>query len=510
MYSYKERIRAIELYIKYGCCATDTVRELGYPGEAMLKLWYREYREKGTIREKYVRQPKYSSDQVSAAVNHYLEHGRSLARTRRALGYPSRDVLREWINEFAPRRKKASAMGGSVIQFTQEQKRDAVIDLCSRKDSAAKVAKEHSSSRASLYKWKKALLGEESTGFMGHHDRSLLPDDKDALEAMLTELKEQVYRQQMELDILKKAAEIIKKDQGIGQKSLTNKEKSHLVDALRTTYPLNELLSMIGFPKSSYFYQRASQERADKYTDLRTKVKAVFSENSSRYGYRRIHAIIKSKSIRVSEKVIRRIMRDEMLIVPRKKRRKYNSYYGEVSPAADNIVARDFYADKPNAKWLTDLTEFHIPAGKVYLSPIIDCFDGLAVSWTIGTSPNAELANDMLDGAIGTLGNSDKPIVHSDRGGHYRWPGWITRMERAGLTRSMSKKGCSPDNAACEGFFGNLKNEMYYHRSWRGISIKQFMKELDGYLRWYNEKRIKMSLGAMSPIEYRRSCGILV
>ncbi len=107
-----------------------------------------------------------------------------------------------------------------------------------------------------------------------------------------------------------------------------------------------------------------------------------------------------------------------------------------------------FKQKKPNVKWLSDLTEFHIPAGKVYLSPIIDCFDGFVVSWTIGTSPAAELVNTMLDDAVARLSKKDRPIVHTDRGGHYRWAGWIARMSEAGLTRSMSKKGCSPDNVS--------------------------------------------------------------
>jgi putative transposase len=101
-----------------------------------------------------------------------------------------------------------------------------------------------------------------------------------------------------------------------------------------------------------------------------------------------------------------------------------------------NIIERDFHADVPNAKWLTDLPEFPLPAGKFYLSPMIDCFDGMAVSWSIGTSPSAEMANSMLDNAISTLTDTERPVVHSDRGSHYRWPGWIGRMESAGLTRS--------------------------------------------------------------------------
>ena len=142
------------------------------------------------------------------------------------------------------------------------------------------------------------------------------------------------------------------------------------------------------------------------------------------------------------------------------------------------------------------------------LSPIIDCFDGMVVSWTIGTSPNSKLANTMLQKAIEQLDPSEHPLVHSDRGCHYRWPGWIERMEQAKLTRSMSKKGCSPDNSACEGFFGRLKNEMFYNRNWIGTSIPQFINILNDYLVWYNKTRIKVSLGNKSPVEYRQSLGI--
>ena len=169
-----------------------------------------------------------------------------------------------------------------------------------------------------------------------------------------------------------------------------------------------------------------------------------------------------------------------------------------------------FLLKKPNEKWLTDITEFHIPAGKIYLSPIIDCFDGMVVSWTIGTSPNSKLANTMLQKAIEQLDPSEHPLVHSDRGCHYRWPEWINLMDTAGLTRSMSKKGCSPDNSACEGFFGRLKNEMFYGRNWNHASIDSFIHKLDEYIHWYNETRIKISLGGMSPFQYRRSLGIAI
>ncbi|NLX85800.1 MAG: IS3 family transposase, partial [Clostridiales bacterium] len=408
-----------------------------------------------------------------------------------------------------PGERKVSIKRSAVVKFTQDQKKDAVIELCTREGSAAAVADRLGTCRYSLYKWKKELLGEEDTN-MSEPGKFMLPDDRDALLAEVDSLKKQIYRQQMELDILNKAVEIIKKDQGIDPRKLTNKEKVSLIDALRERYPLNELLKMMGIPKSSYFYQKKAQTRPDKYAALRTNVKKIFTENQSRYGYRRVYAIIRNNGTIISEKVIRRIMKEEQLIVPFKRKRRYSSYKGEISPAVENLVDRDFHANTPNTKWLTDLTEFHIPAGKVYLSPIIDCFDGLVVSWTIGTSPDAELVNTMLDDAICNLTDGEHPIIHSDRGCHYRWPGWVSRMENAGLTRSMSKKGCSPDNSACEGFFGRLKNEMFYYRSWKDVSVNQFIDKLDNYLRWYNEKRIKMSLGAMSPVDYRRSIGLAV
>lgn len=101
----------------------------------------------------------------------------------------------------------------------------------------------------------------------------------------------------------------------------------------------------------------------------------------------------------------------------------------------------------------------------------------------------------MLGNAISKLSANEHPLIHSDRGCHYRWPDWIKLVDNATLTRSMSKKGCSPDNAACEGFFGRLKNEIFYNRNWNRITIEAFINTLDEYMHWYNEKRIKMSLG---------------
>lgn len=215
-----------------------------------------------------------------------------------------------------------------------------------------------------------------------------------------------------------------------------------IIDTLKNKYSLPKLCQKLNLAKSIYYYQEKALHAEDKYLDLRKKIIQLFHDNRNICGYRKIHILLRKEGIVVSEKVIRRIMKQESLVVKQRHKRRYSSYKGEITPAVENIVNRDFHANKPNQKWLTDITEFSIKAGKVYLSPIIDCLDGMPISWTIGTSPNAELANTMLKKAIALLKPDEKPILHSDRGCHYRWPEWIKLMDSAGLTRSMSKKGC--------------------------------------------------------------------
>ena len=203
-----------------------------------------------------------------------------------------------------------------------------------------------------------------------------------------------------------------------------------IVDALKDKYSLPLLLKKLKLSKSSYYYQEHSMKSPDKYATLRNQIREIFYNNKERYGYRRIWTLLTTgeEAITISEKVVRRIMKEEHLVAKRPNKKKYCSYQGEITPAVENKVNRNFHADKPNKLWLTDITEFAIPAGKVYLSPIVDCFDGMLVTWTIGTSPNANLVNSMLDSAIKTLDKNEHPIVHSDRGCHYRWPGWIERI----------------------------------------------------------------------------------
>jgi putative transposase len=503
VFSYDDRMRAVLLYIKYDRRAAATVRDLGYPTTKTLKKWYREYVAQGDLQVTKTREGKFTSDEARVAVDYYLEHGRCISATVRALGYPSRETLRQWIQERCPAIRATSVQRRRDEPFSEEEKRHAVIDLCARDGSATSVARMFGVSRTHLYTWRRQLLGEDAHTVKKTPGRHPDPTEREKLQRELEDLQKRVHRLQLEHDILVKANELLQKDRGINLGDLTNREKTLLIDALRATYRVRDLLDALSMARSSYFYHLARLQLPDRYQEVRTDVGRIFKENRRVYGYRRIHMMFRRVGTVVSEKVIRRIMAEEKLVVISRRRRRYSAYQGEITPAVANILQRDFHAQAPSEKWLTDITEFQVSTSKVYLSPVIDCFDGMVVSWTIGTRPDAELVNRMLDLAVTSLGPTECPVVHSDRGSHYRWPGWIERMTNAGLTRSMSKKGCTPDNAACEGFFGRLKSEMYYNRSWRGVSVERFIEQVDEYIRWYNEKRIKLSLEGMSPVEYR-------
>lgn len=463
----------------------------------------------------------YSREKREIALKIYHQCG-SVTQTVQTLGYPSRHLLYDWLKEegkIKPPRKqlpKRINPPDNPRNPPLEVKLDAIKRCYEHGESVQSVSEDIGYSRASIYQWRKRYLKEGAVALMNNKNikpGALIEGSNASKESTLSsqvveELKSQMLDMQLEIDILKETINVLKKDPGIDQTTLKNQEKAVIIDALKNQYSLPLLLQKLDLSKSSYYYQESVLKKGNKHASLSNRIHELFNENKKRYGYRRIHALLKREGIIISEKIVRRIMNEKGLVVKVKKHRKYTSYKGEITPAVPNKIERDFHAEKPNQKWLTDITEFAIPAGKVYLSPIVDCFDGMLPCWTIGISPDSNLVNSMLDEAISLLDENEHPIVHSDRGCHYRWPGWIKKIENAGLTRSMSKKGCSPDNSACEGLFGRLKNEMFYDIDWTGVNIENFIKILNEYLIWYNEKRIKVSLGNMSPMEYRRSLGL--
>ena len=469
----------------------------------------------------------YTKEQIKTALKEFERLG-SVQATITLLGYPSSSSLYKWYERKLANKKnyhgspqKPYNVEHRYINSAEHPrypdtnlKLEAIKRCFSLGENVEYVSREIRYSRMSIYKWYRQYKKYGVSGPMSSKKqikRENIDFNAESAPAQdIAELQEQIKQLQMEVDVLKEALNLLKKDPGINITELKNREKAVVIDAVKDKYSLPQLLKLLQISKSSFYYQKKAMKKPDKYYELRINIIQFFKENRNCYGYRLIHSELKKTGIAVSEKIVRHIMKAEKLTVPEKRMKKYNSYKGEITPEVANLLNRDFYADQPNIKWLTGITEFAIPAGKVYLSPVIDCFDGMIVSWNVGTAPDSLLVNKMLEVAISAISPSEHPIVHTDRGSHYRWPGWIDQMNTAGLTRSMSKKGCSPDNAACEGFFGRLKNEMFYGRSWIDVSINSFIDEINNYIIWYNTKRIKQSLGYMSPVEYRHSLGLAV
>jgi putative transposase len=243
MYSYEDRLRAVRLYIKLGKRLALTIRQLGYPTKNALKSWHREYEQRLDLPAGYVRLPKYSQAQKVRAVEHYLEHGRCLSATIKALGYPSRALLPAWIQELHPETR--TRVVGRSRELTPSMKQAAVIELCMRKGSAQAVAQDLGVSRPSLYNWKNQLLGHDAPPSMKRKQDSPPSPERAELEQQVEALRQDIRRLRLEQDLLKKANELLKKDLGIDQRPLTNREKTQLVDVLRSTYALSDLLREI-------------------------------------------------------------------------------------------------------------------------------------------------------------------------------------------------------------------------------------------------------------------------
>ena len=254
--------------------------------------------------------------------------------------------------------------------------------------------------------------------------------------------------------------------------------------------------------KSVYYYTLSKIDKDDKNKEIIDKIKEIFINNKERYGYRRITLELRNQGYNVNNKKVYRIMVKLGLKPLKRNKRKYSSYKGTVGKIADNLIERDFNADKPNKKWYTDVTEFNLRGEKIYLSPILDGFNGEVISYNTSKSPNLEQINDMLNKAFD--GRSLEGLIfHSDQGWQYQHNYYRQELKNRGIIQSMSRRGNCIDNCIMETFFGRLKNEMYYSYEKEYESFESFSKALDEYISYYNNERIQGKTKWMPPVMYR-------
>ncbi|HEM0109632.1 IS3-like element IS1397 family transposase [Escherichia coli] len=441
---------------------------------------------------------KHSFEVKLAAVNHYLAGHAGIISTAK-LFQLSHTSLSHWINLFllhGPRaldcRHKRS--------YSPEDKLCVVLYALGHSESLPRVAARFNiPSHNTVKNWIKGYRKSGNEAFIRRRKEKSMTrsDDTHENEANMTpeEMKNELRYLRAENAYLKAMQEHLleKKPPGAG-------EKTKVIRSLRCGHCQSDLLKAAGLARSTLYYQLSLQKAKDKYADVKQLIASIFHEHRGCYGYRRIHCELQKRGLKFSGKTVRKLMQQLGLKSP-VRLKKYRSYRGNMGLAAENILQRQFKAEAPCEKWVTDITEFRAGGQKLYLSPILDLFNGEIVAWETACRPTEELVKRMLNKGLESLAEGEKPLLLSDQGWHYRIKSYQSALADRGLVQSMSRKGNCLDNAVMENFFGHLKEEMYYRRDYR--NVEELENAVNEYITYWNQKRIKLSLGGLSPVEYR-------
>ena len=264
--------------------------------------------------------------------------------------------------------------------------------------------------------------------------------------------------------------------------------------------------------KSTFMYwqKRFTRENPDK--DIEEKILEIRTVNKD-HGYRRIHAELRNQGYCINKKKVQRIIQKLKLQVTSftRKSRKYNSYQGTVGDIAPNRIKRRFHTSIPHQKITTDTTEFKYyevddkgnrTLHKLYLDPFMDMFNNEILSFNITKHPSVKNILDVLDRTIKITSDCIyRRTFHSDQGWAYQLKEYTSRLKDEKIFQSMSRKGTCLDNSIMENFFSLLKQEIYYGRMF--YSYEELKTEIERFIKYYNEDRIKEKLGWMSPVQYR-------
>ncbi len=256
-------------------------------------------------------------------------------------------------------------------------------------------------------------------------------------------------------------------------------------------------------PRSTFYYHLKKSKKEDKYKVEKDEILLIFQENKGRYGYRRITLEMRNRGYIINHKTVAKLMRMMGLRSIQRPKRRYNSYQGTIGKIADNLLKRDFKANKPNEKWATDVTEFKVDNHKLYLSPIIDLFNGEIVSYNLSRRPVFAQVVDMLEKAFNKIPDNTNLILHSDQGWQYQMKQYQYLLSQKGIRQSMSRKGNCLDNSVAENFFGILKSELYYVKEKQYKNLEDLEKDIIEYIDYYNNRRIKSKLKGLSPVQFR-------
>ncbi|QAS53853.1 IS3 family transposase [Halobacillus litoralis] len=295
----------------------------------------------------------------------------------------------------------------------------------------------------------------------------------------------------------------LKKLNGLSSREgkIGTKEKAQVIQELRHAFRLQVLIKVAGLAHSTFYYASKKLSQPDPDRKWKRRVLFIYNTHNGRVGYRRITDILVRKNYKVNHKKVYRIM-VALGIACQVNQKKYVSYKGKVGKTADNVLDRHFKSDRPNQKWVTDITEFRVFSQKFYLSPVLDLFNGEIISYTLGERPTFSLVEEMLDQALEKKEEHEDLLIHSDQGWHYQMAQFRKKLQDHNITQSMSRKGNCHDNSVMENFFGIFKSEFLYYEEFD--SIQHFKDRFETYMHYYNHLRVKSRLKGNSPVLERQ------
>ncbi|MDR4887076.1 IS3 family transposase [Fredinandcohnia sp. QZ13] len=453
----------------------------------------------------------YTKELKLSAINDYLSGNFSLREVVRKYEISNDSVLRQWINKYNSHRDLNDTSKGRTSSMTKGRKTtwderiQIVFDCLENGKDYQSTAETHGVSYQQVYQWVRKY---EEGGDEALKDKR----GRKKEEAELTseeKIKLQMKKLERENERLRAENLFFKKVRGDRKEAKVSQvrfeDKYIAIQELHKKENLSILLlcDVAGITRAAYYkwLKRTPSDRELQNEEIIKEMKALHEEVEGIYGYRRMMMTINRKlGQNFNHKRFYRLMKvaDIQSVIRQKKKRYKHSTPQHI---AENVLNREFAAEKPNEKWVTDVTEFKYGTSKkAYLSAIRDLYDGSIVSYVLGHSNNNKLVFNTLDQATKLLDGAH-PLIHSDRGFQYTSHGFKRRINKAKMVQSMSRVGRCIDNGPMESFWGTLKCEKFYLHKY--ATFEELSKAIDEYIYFYNHNRYQKRLNGLSPMEYR-------
>ncbi|WP_234407855.1 IS3 family transposase [Anaerosinus massiliensis] len=461
-YSFELKQKVVQAYLSGEGGYKYLAKKYSIVNEVMVRKWVNAYQKMGSDGLMRSRKNKtYSFDFKLHMVESYLTTEVSYQELALSVGMNNPTLLARWVNDFR-------IAGPDALKLKTKERRSKVEKP---KDISKPIAEKINS------------------------------DSK-----YLKQLEEENLKLRIENAYLKEVRRL--------RRGKTSKQKARIIQSLRGSFKLKDILAITGFPKATYMYWQKRFERENPDLELETLILEIHKQHKD-FGYRRICGQLRKNKVVVNKKKVQRIVQKLGIQVTSftRKSRKYSSYKGRIGKVAPNRLHRRFNTNVVHQKITTDTSEFkyyeiddkgRMIIKKLYLDPFMDLCNREIISHGISQSPSAENIMKALNEAIDITSDCQyRRTFHSDQGWAYQMKAYSHTLKANRIYQSMSRKGNCYDNSVMENFFAIMKQEMYYGVVYH--SYNELKSAIEKYIKYYNEQRIKQNLGWMSPVEYRLS-----